>query len=629
MHEAARRSAKVRQAAIVFSALIWPTGASDCLTSTFGEFREAHFHSGIDVSTNGRTGYPCYAVAGGDIARVRVSCRGYGKVVYLRMDDGRTAVYAHLSEFAGALADTVRAIQQSRGTVHFEREFPEGTIRVERGELIAKTGQTGAGIPHLHFEIRDEQERALDPLSYGIGVEDDKPPRITRIALTPLTPESLVDGDSRTVIVDVDRENGTSLADRIVPVQGRIGIAAEGTDSTDPCDRNLAPKRYELREGSATLFAVNIDRFTFDEWDLVDLHFDPRYSYGGDGNFMNLWKRSGNNFPSVAGDWPGADGVSASAGTERTFTLVVVDAAGNRSEAMLTLDFSASPAQKRTETKRDAPYLENHGAWIEVRAPLGHDLEAAGAPSWIQGNPWKAAASGCETRQVIAASDFSLSTPLPVSSTLVRANSEGRIASSDSFIEVRFPPGTLREDTIVLLRPRSLSHSKELRLVGSLYELDTGMVPLAGSYKIEAHIPPDFSGRRDALAVYVHTGSSFRYLGGGKAKEVFTGETQRPSAFGLFEDLAPPSIGKGRIVRRGRESRIELRVRDGGAGIECDDIQVLASGRRLLHEFDTETALLSAMLTEAPSAGTSIEVRIDAADRVGNSSTSTQTLRTR
>src|SRR6185503_20367867 len=101
------------------------------------------FHSGIDVSTHGKTGYPCYAVGSGDVTRIRVSCRGYGKCVYLRLDDGKTAVYAHLSEFAGALADTVRAIQQDRGTVHFDREFPRGALRVERGAVIARTGQSG------------------------------------------------------------------------------------------------------------------------------------------------------------------------------------------------------------------------------------------------------------------------------------------------------------------------------------------------------------------------------------------------------------------------------------------------------------------------------------------------------
>jgi hypothetical protein len=197
-------------------------------------------------------------------------------------------------------------------------------------------------------------------------------------------------------------------------------------------------------------------------------------------------------------------------------------------------------------------------------------------------------------------------------------------------VEVRFPAGTLREDTIVLLRERdSLAHSKELRPVGTLHQIDTGMVPLAGSYEINARVPPDFEGDGDALALYVHGGSSFRYIGGAGGKERFSATTQRASAFGLFEDVRPPTIGSARIVRRGRDWRIELRVREGGSGIECDDIQVFADGRRLLHEYDSETALVSAYLEPAPLSGRSIDVRIDAADRVGNSSSDSQKLRAR
>ncbi|HET9886572.1 MAG TPA: M23 family metallopeptidase, partial [bacterium] len=554
---------------------------------------------------------------------------GYGKCVYLRLEDGKTAVYAHLSEFAGALADTVQAIQQSRGTVLFDREFPKGALPVERGDLIARTGQSGAGPPHLHFEIRDEQERALDPLAYGIAAPDRTPPRITRIALTPLTPESLVDGDSRTVIVDVDHENGAAVADRIVPVAGRIGIAMEARDSIDACERRLAPKRWELREGTTTLFAVNVDRFTFDEWDLVDLHFDPRYSYSNRGNFMNLWKRTGNDFPAVVGNWPAADGVAGNGAAQRALTLAVVDAAGNRSEASLILDFAAGAVKNTppnpTGDAGRLPELENHGAWIEARFPRN---AAPALPSWMAAG-WKPVAEGSTPRHVVTAAEFS-SSQVPVRSTLVHANAEGRITTSDSIIEVRFPAGTLREDTIVLLRETPLpSHSKELEPAGSLYKIDTGIVPLAGSYKIEARPPSSSSGRRELLALYVHTGGYFRYIGGAEGKELFSGSTQWPTAFGLFEDSKPPTFGQGRIVRRGRERRIELRVRDGGAGLECDDIQVLVNGRRLLHEYDSETTLVSAILTSAPSAGSSIQVRIDATDRVGNSASSTQTLRAR
>jgi len=242
---------------------------------------------------------------------------------------------------------------------------------------------------------------------------------------------------------------------------------------------------------------------------------------------------------------------------------------------------------------------------------------------------WKSIAEGCIPRYAVTAAEFSPAL-VPVRSTLVQANAEGRITSSDSFMEVRFPAGTLREDTIVLLSESPPpTHSKELELAGSLYKIDTGIVPLAGSYKIEAHPPSNFSGRRELLALYVHTGGYFRYIGGAEGKELFSGETQWATAFGLFEDSKPPTFGRGRVVRRGRETRIELRVRDGGAGLECDDIQVLANGRRLLHEYDSETTLISAILSNAPSPGASIQVRIDATDRVGNSSSSTQTLRTR
>ncbi|MBU0519826.1 M23 family peptidase, partial [bacterium] len=63
---------------------------SRSLSSTFGETRDGHYHFGIDIKTNGTEGHSCYAVADGDIVRVRVSPYGYGKALYLQLADGRT-----------------------------------------------------------------------------------------------------------------------------------------------------------------------------------------------------------------------------------------------------------------------------------------------------------------------------------------------------------------------------------------------------------------------------------------------------------------------------------------------------------------------------------------------------------
>jgi hypothetical protein len=69
------------------------------ITSTFCEYRTQHFHAGIDLATGGRVGVPVLAVGRGHVHRVRVSGAGYGKAVYLCLDNGLTAVYGHLDGF--------------------------------------------------------------------------------------------------------------------------------------------------------------------------------------------------------------------------------------------------------------------------------------------------------------------------------------------------------------------------------------------------------------------------------------------------------------------------------------------------------------------------------------------------
>ena len=48
------------------------------LSATFGELRNNAFHAGVDIKTNGKTGYRVYAVADGYVSRIGVSPYGYG-----------------------------------------------------------------------------------------------------------------------------------------------------------------------------------------------------------------------------------------------------------------------------------------------------------------------------------------------------------------------------------------------------------------------------------------------------------------------------------------------------------------------------------------------------------------------
>jgi len=83
----------------------WPLDATPTLTSSFGEPRRTHLHAGIDLGTGGRTGVACRAVGDGWVARLRMSPFGYGKALYVQLDDGPLVVYAHLERFAAPMAE--------------------------------------------------------------------------------------------------------------------------------------------------------------------------------------------------------------------------------------------------------------------------------------------------------------------------------------------------------------------------------------------------------------------------------------------------------------------------------------------------------------------------------------------
>ena len=68
---------------------LWPTNTSNSITTLFGEKRSRRFHAGIDVRTFGKIGDKIFAVESGYISRIKISSDGYGKALYLKLNDGR------------------------------------------------------------------------------------------------------------------------------------------------------------------------------------------------------------------------------------------------------------------------------------------------------------------------------------------------------------------------------------------------------------------------------------------------------------------------------------------------------------------------------------------------------------
>lgn len=160
--------------------LLWPLPDGRYLTGGYADSRPDHFHGGIDLRTGPRH-LPVVAPTDGWIERIAVSPGGYGRAIYLRMTDGRTAVYAHLHEFVPPLERLMRAAQLRTGTYRMDTLFFESAVEraFRRGDTLAFTGSSGSGPPHLHFEIR-EGAIQTDPLA-NYEPRDHQRPVITAI----------------------------------------------------------------------------------------------------------------------------------------------------------------------------------------------------------------------------------------------------------------------------------------------------------------------------------------------------------------------------------------------------------------------------------------------------------------
>jgi murein DD-endopeptidase MepM/ murein hydrolase activator NlpD len=150
-------------------------GIQNTLAGTMGELRRTHFHSGLDIRTNNTIGLPVRAAQSGYISKAAKSPYSYGNVLYVTHPNGHTTLYAHLDRFSGKIAEYIRAEQYRTQQSQIELHFAPGQLPVAQGDTIALSGNTGSSSgPHLHFDIRDVNMDAINPLHYGFDEIRDK-----------------------------------------------------------------------------------------------------------------------------------------------------------------------------------------------------------------------------------------------------------------------------------------------------------------------------------------------------------------------------------------------------------------------------------------------------------------------
>ncbi len=328
----------------------WPTDAGRKMSSGFASFRTMHFHAGIDLSTNGRTGYRVFASRGGFVSRIFVSPYGYGKMLHVRHPDGFTTVYAHLQRFNAEIDSFVREEQYRKETYSLDLTFEEETFPVAQGATIAYTGDTGVGPAHFHFEIRDEHMNPVNPLlapEFAEAVADNRFPEFQQASFSPLDHAARVEGKAETAVLAVrnPRRNVFTFP-RMIHLTGAIGISIKGSDQTNATWQRTNVYRYELFLDSTLLFTSTMDRFSAKETEQIALHYDWTLLKAGDGRYQKLFLEPGNQLP-LYSRLPERSGVLVTSDFppgEHEIRILATDIAGNTSELSGRVFFDDPPA---------------------------------------------------------------------------------------------------------------------------------------------------------------------------------------------------------------------------------------------------------------------------------------------
>ena len=347
---------------------LWPTNASTYLSSSFCEYRSGHYHSAIDVKTWLQEGYKCFAVEDGQIEQVRVSPFGYGKVLYLKLNDGQTAVYAHLQRFSDKIEREIRKKQLKNKK--YQISWSPENMSVKKGEVVAYTGRTGIGVPHLHFEIRNQKGYPVNPLKYYSEVKDTVRPKLVEIGFVPLTKDSRVDHSARPRIIELKYiRNGVYVLSKPVSAKGKIGLIINGFDQA-----NDVGNKYGFHQSSLALDGKDIFRLTYNE-----LHFETTahinseiyYPLMTDQHkiFRKLYIDPYNPLPFYT-SYPGEDGSFSVDDRPREFAITVRDFHGNDSVIKGEIMPEQDPLlQVNALTRSDS------SIWLDFTAPRLNDLK--------------------------------------------------------------------------------------------------------------------------------------------------------------------------------------------------------------------------------------------------------------
>ncbi len=243
-----------------------PLDITIVLAGTFAELRSNHFHSGLDIKTKQIQGLKIYGIADGYVSRIKVAHYGYGKALYVTHPNGYTSVYAHLQKFSPEIEAYIKKKQYEKESFEIEL-FPNvDELSIKKNDIIAYSGNTGSSSgPHLHFEIRDNAERPINPMLFGIDVKDSKKPIISNVYAYPIGKNSHINGSGKKQKLRlIPQRNGNYKIEKIAAF-GSIGFSIATIDRQDLAANKNGVYNIKTYYNGIQNFEIDFRRFSFAE----------------------------------------------------------------------------------------------------------------------------------------------------------------------------------------------------------------------------------------------------------------------------------------------------------------------------------------------------------------------------
>lgn len=259
------------------SSYISPMDIPLYLSGNFGELRRNHFHTGIDVKTQGRQKIPLRSIADGYVSRIKVSPYGYGNALYIDHLDGRTSVYAHMRSFSDSISEFMMTKQYEAEEWALDYYPEPHELQVSQGDIIGLSGNSGSSSgPHLHFEIRDtESEHPLNPLLFGFELKDDRAPEVKGVRAYPLDKSSHVENsaDSKSYVAE-KRANGNYRIKEAIKCHGKIGLAVHAFDRMTETNNKYGVFSLEMMVNGNKHYSHAMRELDFDTFRQINCHKD-------------------------------------------------------------------------------------------------------------------------------------------------------------------------------------------------------------------------------------------------------------------------------------------------------------------------------------------------------------------